>query len=84
MKKIIAFAAAALAFATVNAQKTLKVAATPEPHADLLNLVKDDLKAEGIPDSCKRRSALASFVGSFGIAITDFFLKSLIEPTFFE
>lgn len=48
MKKIIAFAAAALAFATVNAQKTLKVAATPEPHADLLNLVKDDLKAEGI------------------------------------
>ncbi len=48
MKKLIATLVAVLAVSAVSAQKTLKVAATPEPHADLLNLVKDDLKAEGI------------------------------------
>ena len=47
MKKIIALATVVLAAATLFAQ-TIKVGATPEPHADLLNLVKDDLKAEGI------------------------------------
>lgn len=48
MKKIIAFATIVLAAASVYAQKTLKVGATPEPHANILNLIKDDLKAEGI------------------------------------
>lgn len=47
MKKIIAFTAAVLAAASLFAA-SIKVGATPEPHADLLNLVKDDLKAEGI------------------------------------
>ena len=47
MKKIIAIATVVLAAATLFAQ-TIKVGATPEPHADLLNLIKDDLKAEGI------------------------------------
>lgn len=47
MKKILTFTAAALVSAALFAQ-TIKVGATPEPHADLLNLVKDDLKAEGI------------------------------------
>ena len=47
MKKIIAFTAAVLTTATLFAQ-TLRVGATPEPHADLLNLIKDDLKADGI------------------------------------
>lgn len=48
MKKIIALAAAVLTAATVNAQTKLIVGATPEPHAAILNLIKDDLKAEGI------------------------------------
>jgi D-methionine transport system substrate-binding protein len=48
MKKIIALSAAFLAATSLFAQTTLKVGATPEPHAELLNLVKDDLKAEGI------------------------------------
>ena len=48
MKKILSFVAIALAAASVFAQKTLKVGATPEPHAEILNLVKDDLKAKGI------------------------------------
>ncbi|MBO4857475.1 MAG: MetQ/NlpA family ABC transporter substrate-binding protein [Treponema sp.] len=47
MKKIIAFTAAVLTTAALFAQ-TLRVGATPEPHADLLNLIKDDLKADGI------------------------------------
>ena len=47
MKKIIAFTAAVLTTATLFAQ-TLRVGATPEPHADLLNLIKDDLKADGL------------------------------------
>lgn len=48
MKKIIALATIALAAAAVSAQSVLKVGATPEPHANILNLIKDDLKAEGI------------------------------------
>lgn len=47
MKKIIAIAATAVLAASLFAE-TLKVGATPVPHADILNLVKDDLKAEGI------------------------------------
>ncbi|MBR4374682.1 MAG: MetQ/NlpA family ABC transporter substrate-binding protein [Treponema sp.] len=48
MKKIIALASVALAVASVYAQSVLKVGATPEPHAEILNLVKDDLAAKGI------------------------------------
>ena len=49
MKKIIAFTAIALAaLSGFAAGKTLKVGATPEPHAKLLNLVKGDLAKEGI------------------------------------
>ncbi|MBO7420860.1 MAG: MetQ/NlpA family ABC transporter substrate-binding protein [Spirochaetaceae bacterium] len=48
MKKIIAIAAVLLLAASVFAQKVLKVGATPEPHADILNLIKDDLKEQGI------------------------------------
>ena len=47
MKKIIAIAAAAVLASSLFAE-TIKVCATPVPHADILNLVKDDLKAEGI------------------------------------
>ena len=48
MKKIVALALAVVSAAAVFAQTTLKVGATPEPHASLLNLVKEDLKAEGV------------------------------------
>ena len=48
MKKILAITSALLAAVAVNAQTVLKVGATPEPHAEILNLVKDDLKAQGI------------------------------------
>ncbi|MBR4004703.1 MAG: MetQ/NlpA family ABC transporter substrate-binding protein [Treponema sp.] len=49
MKKIIATVlGAALALSAVSAQTVLKVGATPSPHAEILNLVKDDLKAQGI------------------------------------
>lgn len=48
MKKIAAAAAIALGFFTLNAQTVLKVGATPEPHAEILNLVKDDLAEKGI------------------------------------
>ncbi|MBR4321723.1 MetQ/NlpA family ABC transporter substrate-binding protein [Treponema sp.] len=48
MKKIIALAAIAFAATSVFAQTSLKVGATPEPHAAVLNLVKEDLKAKGI------------------------------------
>ena len=48
MKKILSFFAIAFAATSLFAQKVLKVGATPEPHAALLNLVKDDLKAKGI------------------------------------
>ena len=48
MKKIITFATLLLLAVSVYAETKLKVGATPEPHAELLNLVKDDLAAEGI------------------------------------
>ena len=48
MKKIITFATLLLVAVSVYAETKLKVGATPEPHAELLNLVKDDLAAEGI------------------------------------
>lgn len=58
MKKLIAVVSAALlvfAFAGCSKKSSstiqkgvLKVGATPEPHAEILNLIKDDLKAEGI------------------------------------
>ncbi|MCR4579729.1 MAG: MetQ/NlpA family ABC transporter substrate-binding protein [Treponema sp.] len=47
MKKLITLAAVLIAASSLFAQ-TIKVGATPEPHADILNLVKEDLKAEGI------------------------------------
>lgn len=47
MKKIIALAATALLAASLFAE-TIIVGATPEPHADILALVKDDLKSQGI------------------------------------
>ena len=47
MKKIIALTAALLTAAGLFAA-SIKVGATPEPHADLLNLIKDDLKAAGV------------------------------------
>ena len=47
MKKLIAFASVAVIAASLFAQ-TIKVGATPEPHAELLNLIKDDLAKEGI------------------------------------
>ena len=48
MKKLIAFAGIAVLASSVFAQKILKVGATPEPHAEILNLVKEDLAAKGI------------------------------------
>ncbi len=48
MKKIITLSAVLVATASLFAQTVLKVGATPEPHADLLNLIKDDLKADGV------------------------------------
>lgn len=48
MKKIIALASVLLTAAAVFAQVTIKVGATPEPHAEILNLIKSDLAAEGI------------------------------------
>ena len=48
MKKIITFATLLLLAVSVYAETKLKVGASPEPHAELLNLVKDDLAAEGI------------------------------------
>ncbi len=48
MKKIILFAAALFSLTGAFAQKTIRVGATPEPHAAFLELIKDDLKAEGI------------------------------------
>ena len=47
MKKIIAFTAAALAAATLFAA-SIKVGATPVPHAEFLEIIKNDLKAEGV------------------------------------
>lgn len=52
MKKIITLAAAVLALGFASCKKsasdTLKVGATPEPHAEILNLVKADLAEQGI------------------------------------
>lgn len=57
MKKLLAVASAALLVlslagcgkkASTIKKGVLRVGATPEPHAEILNLVKDDLKAEGI------------------------------------
>ena len=49
MKKLFSILTVALlAVAAVSAQTVLKVGATPEPHAEILNLIKDDLKAQGI------------------------------------
>ncbi len=49
MKKFIAGALAlTLASALSFADVTLKVGATPEPHAEILNLIKEDLAKEGI------------------------------------
>ncbi len=49
MKKLLSFAAILLAaFASFADGKVLKVGATPEPHAKILNLVKADLKEQGI------------------------------------
>ena len=48
MRKLLVLAALIFAATSVYAQQTLKVGATPEPHAELLNLVKDDLAAKGV------------------------------------
>lgn len=48
MKKITVVLACLFVATSVFAQTVLKVGATPEPHADILNLVKDDLKAAGV------------------------------------
>ena len=48
MKKIITLSAVLAVTASLFAQTVLKVGATPEPHADILNLIKDDVKADGI------------------------------------
>ncbi len=49
MKKIISLVAAFAVAATLSlTAQVLKVGATPEPHAELLNLIKDDLANEGI------------------------------------
>lgn len=47
MKKLLTAAVLALAFSSAFAQKVIKVGATPEPHAEILNLVKEDLAAKG-------------------------------------
>ncbi len=47
MKKLLSAAVLALAFSSAFAQKVIKVGATPEPHAEILNLVKEDLAAKG-------------------------------------
>ena len=47
MKKLLSAAVLALAFSSAFAQKVIKVGATPEPHAEILNLVKEDLSAKG-------------------------------------
>ena len=48
MKKILLIASVILSATVLSAQTVLKVGATPEPHAEILNLIKDDLKKEGI------------------------------------
>ena len=46
MKKFLLIAALVFAATAVYAQQTIKVGATPEPHAEILNLIKDDLAAK--------------------------------------
>ena len=48
MKRFIATAASILVAASLFAQTKLVVGATPNPHAEMLNLIKDDLKSQGI------------------------------------
>lgn len=48
MKKIISIVIALAAASALFAQAKLKVGATPEPHAEILKLIKDDLKASGV------------------------------------
>ena len=48
MKKFLLIAALVFATTAVYAQQTIKVGATPEPHAEILNLIKDDLAAKGV------------------------------------
>ena len=49
MKKTLALLTAlTLTAGAAFAETTLKVGATPEPHAEILNLIKEDLAAEGI------------------------------------
>ncbi|MGN0729496.1 MetQ/NlpA family ABC transporter substrate-binding protein [Treponema sp.] len=48
MKKIATLAAAILAASLLNAQTKVKVGATPVPHAEMLSLIKDDLKEQGV------------------------------------
>ncbi|NIE75800.1 ABC transporter substrate-binding protein [Pantoea sp. Tr-811] len=47
MKKLLAVVAAVAAF-SANAAETLSVAATPVPHAEILNFVKPQLAKEGV------------------------------------
>lgn len=47
-KAIITLLAASALVASAFAQTTLKVGATPEPHAEILNLIKEDLAAQGV------------------------------------
>ena len=47
-KTLSALAIAALAVSAHAADVVLKVAATPVPHAEILNFVKPKLKAEGV------------------------------------
>ncbi len=51
-KSLLVLSLAALALLTgcsgKKASNVLKIGATPEPHAEILNLIVDDLKAEGI------------------------------------
>lgn len=46
MKKILSFAACAVLFGSLNAA-TIKVGATPVPHAQILESIKDELKGAG-------------------------------------
>ena len=61
MKKLIAIVltlvlALSLAACGGNADdKTIKVGATPAPHAEILEIIKDDLAAEGVGNGGKER-----------------------------
>ena len=51
-KTLSVLAVAALAVSAHAADVVLKVAATPVPHAEILNFVKPKLKAEGVACAC--------------------------------